>query len=122
MKGIALVLIGIAVSFGGAVQALAESKPAIAVVEIDVREPEKFAKEFFPLAAKVFADAGATFIVKPSQPAAVDGTPPKRVAILQFESKDKAVATFASTAYRDARKIGDKYATFRIFVAETTAP
>lgn len=95
---------------------------AYAVVELDVREPEKFAKEFFPLAAKIFADAGATFVVKPSPPTAIDDTAPKRVAIIRFDSVEKAKATFASDAYRDARKIGDKYATFRIFVLEGTAP
>lgn len=122
MKRFALALICMTVAFGGAVKAFADPKPGIAIVEIDVREPEKFTKEFFPLAAKVFADAGATFIVKPSAPAEVDGTPPKRVAVLRFESKEKALATFASTPYRDARKIGDKYASFRIFVTEESAP
>ena len=105
-----------------AAPAAAEQKPALAIVEIDVREPEAFAKEFFPLAAKVFADAGATFVVKPAAPVAVDDVPPKRVAIIRFESVDKAAATFASAAYRDARKIGDRYASFRIFLVETAAP
>ena len=102
--------------------ASAEQKQALAIVEVDVREPEPFAKEFFPLAAKVFADAGATFVVKPTAPVAVDEVPPKRVAIIRFDSVEKAVATFASAAYRDARKIGDRYASFRIFVVETPGP
>lgn len=102
--------------------AAAEQKPALAIVEVDVRDPEPFAKEFFPLAAKVFADAGATFVVKPTAPVAVDDVAPKRVAIIRFDSVEKAVATFASAAYRDARKIGDRYASFRIFVVETPGP
>lgn len=121
---IKLVLLAFAMAlvFAGIRPALAQAKPAIAVVEIDVRQPENFSKEFFPLAAKIFADAGAVFIVKPSQPAAVDDVPPKRVAILRFPSKEKALATFASTEYRDARKIGEKYASFRIFVLESSEP
>ncbi|MBA4216633.1 MAG: DUF1330 domain-containing protein [Proteobacteria bacterium] len=102
--------------------AMAQVKPGIAVVEIDVRQPEAFAKEFFPLAAKVFADAGGVFLVKPSAPRAVDEVPPKRVAIIRFESVEKAVATFASPAYREARQVGDQYASFRIFVLESTEP
>ena len=101
----------------------AESKPvAYAIVEVDVRQPEPFAKEFFPVVTKVFAAAGATFVVKPSAPVAVDDIPPKRVAILRFDSVDQAAATFASQAYRDARKIGDQYASFRIFIVQSTSP
>jgi uncharacterized protein (DUF1330 family) len=96
-------------------------KPAIAVIELDVRDPEAFTKEFFPLAAKVFADAGATFLVRPSQPTAIDEVAPKRVALVQFESVEMAVATFASQAYRDARRVGDQYAGFSIFVLESSA-
>ncbi|WP_368733558.1 DUF1330 domain-containing protein [Acinetobacter baumannii] len=48
--------------------------------------------------------------------------PPKRVAIIRFESVEKAVATFASPAYREARQVGDQYASFRIFVLESTEP
>ena len=95
---------------------------AIAIVEIDVRQPVEFAKEFFPLAAKIFADAGAVFIVKPSEAVAVDDVPPKRAALLRFESVEKAKETFASDAYRDARKIGNKYASFRIFILEAPDP
>ncbi len=94
---------------------------AYAVVELDVRQPEEFSKEFFPLAAKVFADAGASFVVKPSAPAAIDDIAPKRVAIIRFDSVEQAKATFASDAYREARKIGDKYASFRIFVLQGAA-
>lgn len=103
--------------------ALAQQKTAAyAVVELDVRQPEAFAKEFFPLAAKVFADAGGSFVVKPSPPTAVDDTPPGRVAIIRFDTVEKATATFASDAYREARRVGDKYASFRIFILEGAAP
>lgn len=108
---------------GLATPAQAQQKTAAyAVVELDVREPEAFTKEFFPLAAKIFAEAGGSFVVKPSAPTAVDDVAPKRVAIIRFDTVEKATATFASDAYRDARKIGDKYASFRIFVLEGAAP
>ena len=93
-------------------------KPAIAIIELDIRNPEAFTENFFPLASKVFAEAGGTFLVRPSQPTQVDSVAPKRVAVVRFESVEKAVATFASRAYRDARKIGDQYADFRIFISE----
>ncbi len=106
-----------------AAPATAQTKTvAYAVVELDVRQPDEFAKEFFPLAAKIFAEAGGTFLVRPSAPTAIDDVPPKRVAIIRFDSVEKAKATFASDAYREARKIGDKYASFKIFVLEAPAP
>ena len=52
----------------------------------------------------------------------MDDVAPQRVAIIRFENVEKATATFASTAYRDARKVGDKYASFRIFVVEGAVP
>jgi uncharacterized protein (DUF1330 family) len=53
---------------------------------------------------------------------AIDGDPPKvRTVILAFESLEKAQAAFASTAYRENRKIGDKYAKFRIWAVEGLA-
>jgi uncharacterized protein (DUF1330 family) len=51
-----------------------------------------------------------------------EGAPPKsRVSINEFESMEKAQAAFTSAAYKEGRKIGDKYATFRIFVVEGVA-
>lgn len=81
-----------------ATPAAVQAKPAVVVVELDVRQPEAFAKEFFPVVAKIFADAGGTFLVRPSPPTAVDDVAPKRVAIIRFESKEKALATLASPA------------------------
>jgi uncharacterized protein (DUF1330 family) len=38
--------------------------------------------------------------------------------VIAFDSVDRAVATFGSAAYRNARKIGDKYAKFQIFAVQ----
>jgi uncharacterized protein (DUF1330 family) len=54
---------------------------------------------------------------------AIEGEPPKsRVAVHVWESIDKAQAGFTSDAYKEARKIGDKYAKFRIIAVEGVAP
>ncbi len=98
-----------------------DKKIAYAVVELDVRQPEEFTKDFLPLVGKVYAEAGAVFLAKPTAPVAIDDVAPKRVAILRFDSLEKANATFSSQAYRDARKIGEKYASFKIFVVEAPA-
>jgi uncharacterized protein (DUF1330 family) len=52
----------------------------------------------------------------------IDGAPPPpRVIIGQYESLEKAYATYTSPEYKDARKTGDKYAKFRIFAVEGVA-
>ncbi|WP_167858635.1 DUF1330 domain-containing protein [Methylobacterium nonmethylotrophicum] len=116
-------LVGLASTAGTAPPLAADGKPpAYAIVELDVRQPQEFAREFFPRAAEVFAKAGGTFLARPGAPTAVDGAPPGRVAVIRFETREIAVATFASDAYREARKIGDRYADFRIFIVEGQAP
>ena len=37
---------------------------------------------------------------------------------MQFDSLEKAAATFKSKAYIDAKQIGDTYAKFRIYAVE----
>jgi uncharacterized protein (DUF1330 family) len=91
-------------------------------LELEVQNPDEFKKEFPPLASKVFSEAGGKFLVRPGIATAVDGTAPDRVASIAFDSPDKAAATFGSAAYKDARKTGDKYATFLLFAVEGLTP
>jgi uncharacterized protein (DUF1330 family) len=76
--------------------------PAYVIGEIDIRDGAGLDKEYVPPAAK------AVFY----------GAPPKRLAIMQFESLEKAEAAFRSKAYTDAKLLGDKYATFRVYMIE----
>lgn len=108
-----------------AVQGLhAQAKPsAYAVVEIDVTNQDAYTKEYLPVAGKALTDAGGKFLARGGKVAAIDGEPPKpRVVVLSFESLDKAQAAFASPAYREGRKTGDKYAKFRVFAVEGLSP
>ena len=99
---------------GVAVQGLhAQAKPpAYAVVEIDVSNQDAF----------LLTAAGGKYLARGGKTVAIDGEPPKvRTVIIAFDSLDKAQAAFASAAYRDGRKIGDKYAKFRIWAVEGVA-
>ncbi|HXL68244.1 MAG TPA: DUF1330 domain-containing protein [Xanthobacteraceae bacterium] len=92
--------------------------PAYAIVENDVRNPEAYAREFAPLAGKALIEAGGKFLARRGRVVAVDGEPPKSpVTVLAFENVEKAQAAFAGP-YREARKIGDQYATHRIYIVE----
>jgi len=87
-------LAGMAIG-GFAVQGLhAQAKaPVYLITEIDVSNPDAYGKEFAPKAQATIKAAGAKLILiggaggAGSKPiTAVEGTPPKRVAIQQWES------------------------------------
>src|SRR5215471_13070758 len=106
----------------GLVEALhAQVKPPAYVVgEIDVTDPEGFAKEFGPLARKALAEApGYRALALGGKTVAIEGSPPKtRVVINVFDSLDAAVQAYNSPDFKAAKKIGDKYATFRTYAVE----
>jgi uncharacterized protein (DUF1330 family) len=114
---------GIAIG-AAAVQTLhAQAKPpGYIIAEIDVSNPDAYAKEFLPLASKALGAGGVKFLARGGKTMAIDGELPKgRVVIGQYESVEKAYATYTSPEYREARKIGDKYAKFRIYALEGVA-
>ena len=117
------ILAGVALG-AAAVQALhAQAKPiAYVVAEIDVTNPEPYEKEYVPIAAKAITDGGGKYLVRGGETAAMYGEPPKpRIAVMAFESMEKAQAAFNSSAYKEAKKVGDKYAKFRVYAVEGLA-
>jgi uncharacterized protein (DUF1330 family) len=120
---VAIALVAGAAIGGAAVQGIhAQTKPiAFSVSEIDVTNPEAFAKEFVPLARKALSENGAGYkiVAAGGKTASIEGAAPKgRIVINSFENLDAAIAAFNSPAYKEARKIGDKYATWRIYATE----
>jgi uncharacterized protein (DUF1330 family) len=122
----AALLAGMAIG-GFAVQGLqAQGKaPVYLVTEIDVTNPEAYGKEFAPKAQATIRASGAKFVLiggagganaKPIT--AIEGTPPKRVAIQQWESLEALNKWYTSADYQEALKIGQKYATFRRYAVE----
>jgi uncharacterized protein (DUF1330 family) len=114
------VVAGVAIG-AAAVQALhaQATPPAYVVAEIDVTNVDPYDKEYVPPAAKAITDGGGRYIVRGGETAAYYGEPPKsRIAIMAFESMEKARAAFNSSAYKEAKKVGDKYAKFRVYAVE----
>jgi uncharacterized protein (DUF1330 family) len=110
-----------------AVQGLhAQAKPMVYLItEIDVTNPEAYAKEFAPRAQATVKNAGARFVViggtagvgaKPIH--AMDGTPPRRMTIQAWESIDALKAWYDSPDYQAALKIGRQHASFRRYAVE----
>jgi uncharacterized protein (DUF1330 family) len=112
-------LAGVMVGAAGVQLLHAQAKPPAYVVgEIDISDPEAFEKAYVPNAAKAIRDGGGKYLVVGGRSVALYGEPPKRIAIMAFESLDKAEAAFASPAYKAAKREGDKYAKFRIYAVE----
>src|SRR6476646_12284557 len=104
----------------------AQAKPPVYLVtEIDVTNPDAYAKEFALKAQATIKAAGGRFIViggvagvgaKPVT--GLQGTPPKRVTIQAWDSLDAVKAWFNGADYQAALKVGEKYATFRRYAIE----
>jgi uncharacterized protein (DUF1330 family) len=127
MKTQYVAALAVAVGFGlGAamVQGLhAQAKlPAFTIAEIDVSDMDGFQKEFAPKAQKAIADNGGKALARGGKIVALYGAPPKnRVAINRFDGLDQALAAYNSAAYKEAKAIGDKYATIRVIAVEGLA-
>jgi uncharacterized protein (DUF1330 family) len=65
--------------------------------------------------------AGGRFIVRGGRTFVVNGAPPKRIVVIQWESLEKARAFFESDAYTQLIPIRDKSSNFRAFVIEGVA-
>jgi uncharacterized protein (DUF1330 family) len=114
------ILAGVAVG-AAAVEALhAQAKPsAYVIAEIDVTNVEPYDKEYVPPAAKAVTDGGGKYIVRGGRTVSFYGEPPKpRIAVMVFESMERAQAAFDSPAYKAAKTLGDKYATFRVYAVD----
>jgi uncharacterized protein (DUF1330 family) len=102
----------------------AQAKPqAYVITEIDVTNSEAYSKEYVPLAtASIKAFGGhpvAAGGLGAGRMVSLEGQPPKgRVVVNLFDSIEKAQEWRNSTQYKEGRKIGDKYATYRAFAVE----
>jgi uncharacterized protein (DUF1330 family) len=106
---------------GIAVQGLhaAGSAPAYVITEIGISDLDAYQKEYLPLAQASIKAAGGHLIAAGQNITVFEGpSPGTRVAINQFDSLDAAQAWRNSDQFKEARKIGDKYAKFRTFAIE----
>lgn len=79
-------------------------------------------KEYVPNASKAVRDGGGKYLVVGGKSVSFYGEPPRRIAIMAFDNLEKAEAAFNSAAYKQAKAVGDKYATFRIYAVEGVTP
>jgi uncharacterized protein (DUF1330 family) len=93
--------------------------PTYRISEIQITDVDAYTKEFAPKAQAALKNAGGKFLAAGQKVTALEGEPPKtRVTIQVWESLEKMKAAYDSAEYKEARKIGDKYAKFRAFAVE----
>jgi uncharacterized protein (DUF1330 family) len=103
----------------------AQTKGVYLVSEITVTNPQAYGKEFVPKVRPSIIKAGGHIIAvggsggaQAGNITALQGTAPKRVVIQRWDSIDAVKAWWNGADYKAARKIGDKYAKFRVFVVD----
>jgi uncharacterized protein (DUF1330 family) len=101
--------------------------PVYYIAEIDVTNPDAYAKEYAPKAQAIINAAGGRFLAIGGAAAtgakvtAFDGEPPKRVVVQVWDNMEQIQAWRANPDYVALRKIGDQYAKFRSFAVEGLA-
>jgi uncharacterized protein (DUF1330 family) len=104
-----------------AVQGLhAQAKPPVYLIaEIDVKNLDAYLKEYAPKAQELIKASGGRLLAAGQSVTSLEGAPPKkRVAVQVWDSMEKLQAWRNSAEFKDVRKIGNKYATFRSFTVE----
>jgi uncharacterized protein (DUF1330 family) len=121
---VAIALVAGAAIGGAAIQGLhAQAKPPVYVIaQIDVSNPDAYAKEYVPKAVALNKAAGVRYLALGGKVTPLEGTPPKsRVVIQVWDSLEQIQAARNSADFKEARKIGEKYATFSSFAVEGIA-
>jgi uncharacterized protein (DUF1330 family) len=102
----------------------AQAKPPVYyIAEIDVTNPDAYAKEYAPKAQALIKNAGGRFLAIGGAAGGAtvtgfDGPAPKRVVVQVWDSMEKIQAWRANPEYQELRKTGDKYAKFRSYAVE----
>ena len=85
----ALLLAGVAIGTLSQQALHAQAKPPAYVIgEIDIRDAAGLDKEYVPPAAKAVIDGGGRYLARGDNGVAFYGAPPKRLALMQFESRE----------------------------------
>lgn len=98
--------------------------PAYLIGQIDVSDPDGYAREYLPKAREIIKAHGGRLVAAAgaaatgSQLVAVDGDAPKRVVIYMYPSMEALQAWRNDPAYVQVRRVGEKYAKYHTFAVE----
>ena len=104
-----------------AVQGLhAQAKaPVYQVTEVEILDPEAYAKDYVPKAQMAIKAGGGKFLAVGGKTTSLDGDPPKsRIVIQQWDSVDQIKAYRDSAAFKELLPLRAKIAKFRTYAVE----
>ena len=102
------------------IHAQSKAKPMIyTVAEINVKNLEGYMKDYVPKATGLIEKSGGKVLAASNSPVSLEGSKAaSRVAIQVWKDMDQLTAYRNSAEFKENRKIGEKYASFRTIAAE----
>jgi uncharacterized protein (DUF1330 family) len=95
---------------------------AYIVVEVDVKDPERFA-DYRSMVPASLAAYGGKYLIRGGQVENLEGDwEPQRFVMIQFESVDQAKRWWDSEEYRQARNLRQATSDTRMIVVEGYSP
>lgn len=117
------VLIGSVIGAAGAAMIHAQQAkvlPGYVVAEVDVTDPSTF-KQYSDKAPGTIAASGGHYVIRGGKFTSIEGEPPKRFVVIQFDSVEKAKSWEDSPAYDAIKPIRHSSAKSRVFIIEGAA-
>lgn len=91
---------------------------AYMIFDVDIHDPQQYG-DYRNLAAPTVAQYGGRYIVRGGEAKQLEGGwDPKRVVVLQFDTKEQALAWYESPEYQVAKAIRERVATSRAIIVE----
>jgi uncharacterized protein (DUF1330 family) len=118
------VLVGALIGVAGASMIHAQQVkvlPGYVIAEVDVTDPATFQK-YAEKAPGTVAASNGHYIIRGGKSISIEGEPPKRFVMIQFESVEKAKAWEDSPAYEAIKPIRHSSAKSRVFIIEGAGP
>jgi uncharacterized protein (DUF1330 family) len=94
--------------------------PGYVIAEVDVTDPATF-KQYSDKAPGTMAAFNGHYLIRGGKAESVEGDPPKRFVVVQFDSFEKAKAWENSPAYEAIKPIRHSSAKSRVFIMEGAA-
>ena len=96
--------------------------PTYVVTEVSISDLDAYQRDYLPLAQASIKAAGGRLLAAGQNITVFEGpSPGTRVAINAFDNLAAAQAWRNSDSFKEARKVGDKYAKFSAFAIEGLA-
>lgn len=92
--------------------------PAYVIVQGVVTDPDQFDK-YRSVSPATVAAAGGRYIVRGPVPVPLEGdAPPERTSIIEFPTREAALAWYHGDVYTEVRQLRDGAAEMRIYLAD----